>query len=145
MSTSQQEQADLYVDTFEMLGDWEEKYRFIIDLGRRLPPMDEADKTDASKVRGCLSSVWVVAAHRDVDGERVIDFVADSDSAIVKGLVAILHSLYSGRTAREILEFDIDALFERLDLARHLSMGRRNGLAEMVKRIRALAAEEAAA
>lgn len=145
MSESQQQQAELYVDTFEALGEWEEKYRFIIDLGRDMPPMDETDKVDGNKVKGCLSSVWLVASTREVDGTKVIDFVADSDSAIVKGLVAILHSLYSGQTVEDILTFDINALFERLDLARHLSMGRRNGVAEMVSRIRALAAEKAAA
>lgn len=144
MSSSQAEQAQLLIDTFEMLGDWEEKYRFIIDLGRQLPPMDESDKVDANKVRGCLSSVWLVAENHEENGECVVDFVADSDSAIVKGLVAILRSVYSGQTARDVLEFDIDGLFERLDLAGHLSMGRRNGLSEMVKRVKALAAEQAA-
>jgi cysteine desulfuration protein SufE len=143
MSSSQQEQAALLVETFEMLGDWEEKYRFIIDLGRQMPAMPDAQKTEENKVRGCLSSVWVVAESREEASEQVIEFVADSDSAIVRGLVAMLRTLYSGQTPRDILSFDIDALFERLDLGQHLSMGRRNGLSEMVRRIKVLAAEHA--
>jgi cysteine desulfuration protein SufE len=143
MSSSQQEQAALLVETFEMLGDWEEKYRFIIDLGRQMPAMPDAQKTEENKVRGCLSSVWVVAESREEASEQVIEFVADSDSAIVRGLVAMLRTLYSGQTPRDILSFDIDALFERLDLGQHLSMGRRNGLSEMVRRIKVLATEHA--
>lgn len=145
MTTSQAEQAQLLIDTFDMLGDWEERYRFIIDYGKKLPPMEEAEKTDANKVKGCLSSVWVVAHGRDEGGKRVVEFIADSDSAIVKGLVAMLHSVYSGQSAEDILGFDIDLLFAKLDLGQHLSMGRRNGLAEMVNRIKTLAAEQAAA
>jgi sulfur transfer protein SufE len=144
MSSHQTEQAQLLIDTFAMLGEWEDRYRFIIDLGRQMPPMEASAKVDENKVRGCLSSVWVVASSREENGERVVDFVADSDSAIVKGLVAILRQVYSGQTARDIIEFDIDGLFQRLDLAGHLSMGRRNGLAEMVTRVKALAAEQAA-
>ncbi len=145
MSASQQEQAATLIDTFEMLGDWEERYRFIIDLGRQMPALPESEKTDANKVNGCLSSVWLVAESRQDDGEQVIEFRADSDSAIVRGLVAMLRSVYSGQTPRDILAFDVDELFGKLDLAQHLSMGRRNGLSEMVKRIKTLAAEQAAA
>ena len=145
MSASQQEQAALLVDTFEMLGDWEERYRFIIDLGKQMPALPEAEKVDANKVKGCLSNVWLVAESREENGERVIEFVADSDSAIVRGLVSMLRSLYSGQTPRDILDFDIDELFARLDLAQHLSMGRRYGFSEMVNRIKVLAADHAAA
>lgn len=145
MTPNQHEQADLIVETFEMLGEWDEKYRFIIDLGRQMPPMDPADKTDATKVNGCLSSVWVVADSREVDGHTAIDFTADSDSAIVKGLVAILRMVYSGQTPQAIVSFDIDELFSKIDLGQHLSMGRRNGLSEMVRKIKSLAAEKAAA
>ncbi len=139
-----EEQAENLVETFELLGDWEDRYRFIIDLGRQMPSMDAADMTEDTKVKGCLSSVWLVARPRQHDGVTVIDFEADSDSAIVRGLVAMLAMVYSGQPPRKILEFDIDALFARLDLAQHLSMGRRNGLAEMVQRIKRLAAECAA-
>ncbi len=144
MSDSQQAQAAELIETFDMLGDWEEKYRFIIDLGRQMPTLPEEEKTDANKVSGCLSSVWVIARSAEADGEQVIEFLADSDSAIVRGLVAMLRSVYSGQTPRDIVAFDIDGLFERLQLGQHLSMGRRNGLSEMVRRIKTLAAAEAA-
>ena len=145
MSDSQQEQAQLLVDTFRMLGDWEERYRFLIDLGRRMPVMDERDKTDENKVEGCLSNVWMVAGARRDNGRSVVEFSADSDAAIVKGLVAMLRRIYSGQTPEAIMSFDIDALFNRLELGQHLSMGRRNGLSEMVRRIKVLATRLAAA
>ncbi len=139
MAEDQQEQAQLLIDTFEMLGSWEEKYRFLIDIGRQMPAMDDADKIAENMVRGCLSSVWMVADEKQVDGDQVIEFLADSDSAIVKGLIAMLRTLYSGQTPKAIVSFDIDDLFRRLDLGQHLSMGRRNGLSEMVQRIKVLA------
>ncbi len=139
MNSKQTEQAQLLVDTFEMLGDWEERYRFLIDLGREMPPMQESDKVETNKVNGCLSSVWIVADQVDRDGQQVIEFTADSDSAIVRGLIAMLHKVYSGQSPQAIIDFDVDGLFGHLDLGQHLSMGRRNGLSEMVKRIKVLA------
>ncbi len=136
---SAREAADELVETFELFDEWEDRYRFIIDLGRKLPPMEEGDKNETTRVRGCQSNVWMVAHARSEGNQRVIDFLADSDAAIVKGLIAILRRVYSGRPADEILAFDAEGLFERLDFGQHLTMGRRNGLFGMVQRIKALA------
>jgi len=127
---------DIY-DAFEFLDDWEERYRHLIEMGRALPALDEAEQTAANKVEGCMSQVWMVAM-QDESGR--FHFRADSDAHIVKGLVAILMVAYSGRTAAEIRAIDIDAVFARLGLAQHLSPNRRNGFFAMVGRIKALAA-----
>ncbi len=135
--------VDRIMQNFDVLTDWEDRYRYIIELGRKLPPFDEKYKVDDNLVRGCVSQVWLVTDVRDGD-PPVIEFRADSDAQIVKGLVAILLSLYSGRTAREILTADIRSIFEKLDLAKHLSINRANGFASMVKRIHELALATAA-
>lgn len=140
MSQKPQDHAAEIRDTFELLGEWEDRYKFLIDLGRELPEMDANEKTDANKVKGCMSSVWLVAEPEQHNDDTIVHFKADSDAAIVKGLVAMLHKIYSGQSARDILDYDIEELFQSLDLGQHLSMGRRNGLAEMVQRIRQLAA-----
>ena len=129
---------DRIMQNFDVLTDWEDRYRYIIELGRKLPPFDEEYKIDDNLVRGCVSQVWLVTDVRDGD-PPVIEFRADSDAQIVKGLVAILLSLYSGKTAREILTADIRSIFQKLDLAKHLSINRANGFASMVKRIHELA------
>ena len=134
---------DRIMQNFDVLTDWEDRYRYIIELGRKLPPFDEEYKVDDNLVRGCVSQVWLVTDVRDGD-PPVIEFRADSDAQIVKGLVAILLSLYSGKTAREILMADIRSIFQKLDLARHLSINRANGFASMVKRIHELALATAA-
>ena len=134
---------DRIMQNFDVLSDWEDRYRYIIELGRKLPPFDEKYKVDDNLVRGCVSQVWLVTDVRDGD-PPVIEFRADSDAQIVKGLVAILLSLYSGKTAREILMADIRSIFQKLDLARHLSINRANGFASMVKRIHELALATAA-
>ena len=134
---------DRIMQNFDVLTDWEDRYRYIIELGRKLPPFDEEYKVDDNLVRGCVSQVWLVTDVRDGD-PPVIEFRADSDAQIVKGLVAILLSLYSGKTAREILTADIRSIFQKLDLARHLSINRANGFAAMVKRIHELALATAA-
>ncbi|MDE2701327.1 MAG: SufE family protein [Gemmatimonadota bacterium] len=134
---------DRIMQNFDVLTDWEDRYRYIIELGRKLPPFDEEYKIDTNLVRGCVSQVWLVTDVRDGD-PPVIEFRADSDAQIVKGLVAILLSLYSGKTAREILTADIRSIFEKLDLSRHLSINRANGFASMVKRIHELALATAA-
>jgi sulfur transfer protein SufE len=139
--TQQQESAEDLVDAFEMFEEWEDRYRFLIDMGGKLPPMDASEKTDENRVHGCQSSVWLTAHPQQSNGECVIDFAADSDSSIVRGLIAILRSVYAGQKPDDILAFDINALFTRLGLDQHLSIGRRNGLAGMVKRIRELAAQ----
>ena len=127
---------------FEMLGDWEERYRHVIDLGRGLAPLTAAERGDANKVRGCASQVWLVTAHAP-DGR--LHFRGDSDAHIVRGLIAILLRLYSGRTPAEILGLDARAAFDRLDLTGHLSSQRSNGLFSMTERIRRDAAAGAAA
>ena len=134
---------DRIMQNFDILTDWEDRYRYIIELGRKLPSFDEKYKVDTNLVQGCVSRVWLVTDVRD--GEPpVIEFRADSDAQIVKGLVAILLSLYSGKTAREILTADIRSIFQKLELARHLSINRANGFASMVKRIHELALATAA-
>jgi sulfur transfer protein SufE len=140
MSSTQQEQAELLIETFEMFDDWEDRYGLLIDLGRKLPPMDPADKTEENRVHGCQSNVWMVARVRPDEDSTVIDFIADSDSSIVKGLIAVLSKLYSGQRAEDILSFDVEPVLEHLGLSQYLSMQRRNGLAGMVQRIKRLAA-----
>jgi cysteine desulfuration protein SufE len=124
-------------DEFEILGDWEERYRYVIELGRDLAPLSDAERSEDHKVRGCSSQVWLV---RDPgDGAR-LRFRGDSDAHIVRGLIAILLRLYSDRPAAEILAFDAPAAFAKLGLTGALSQQRANGLASMVERIRRQAA-----
>jgi len=120
-------------DEFEVLGDWEERYRYVIDLGRELEPLSDAERSDANKVRGCASQVWMVTEPQP-DGS--LRFRGDSDAHIVRGLIAVLLRLYSDRRPRDILDFDAKAAFDRLGLAGALSAQRSNGLASMVARIR---------
>lgn len=129
-------------DAFETLEDWEERYEYIIELGDQLPELPEEYHTREFKVEGCLSSVWLVPQVSERNGEKRIDFMADSDSLIVKGLVTLVLTIYSGRSPREILATDINAVFDRLGLKKHLSGTRRNGLNAMVKRIRGVAERE---
>jgi len=135
---------DELVDTFEMLGDWEERYRYLIELGRKLPPMPASDKTEANKVRGCMSQVWLTHEVEPGSPPR-LRFHGDSDAHIVKGLIAVLFELTSGRTPTEILGTDIASAFERLGLENHITMNRRNGFFAMVERIKAMAAATAGA
>ena len=118
---------------FDMLGDWEERYRYVIELGRELAPLSETERSEANKVRGCASQVWLVTQPQS-DGDLV--FRGDSDAHIVRGLIAVLLRLYSGRRPEEILAFDAKAAFGKLGLAGALSAQRSNGLASMVARIR---------
>lgn len=120
-------------DEFELLGDWEERYRYVIELGKELAPLSDAERSDDHKVRGCASQVWLVTA-RGPDG--ALTFRGDSDAHIVRGLIAILLRLYSGHAPAEILGFDIKTAFETLGLTGALSSQRSNGLASMVARIR---------
>jgi len=143
MSETQEKRADELADTFELFDEWEDRYAFLIDLGRKIPPLDEADRTEENRVHGCQSRVWMAARVRREGSENVIDFIADSDSAIVKGLIAVLQRVYSGQPAQDILDFDVEKLLERLGLNQHLTLGRRNGLHEMVQRIKRLAAAHA--
>ena len=118
---------------FELIGDWEDRYRYIIDLGRELKPLSQDERSEANKVRGCASQVWLTT-ERTADG--ALGFRGDSDAHIVRGLIAILLRLYSGRSPADILAFDARAAFERLGLAGALSAQRSNGLNSMVERIR---------
>jgi cysteine desulfuration protein SufE len=126
---------DTIRDSFAFFDDWEDRYRFIIELGRELPKMPEPLKIDANIVHGCQSRVWI--AHT-VDAGR-IQFTLDSDALIVRGLIAIVLAAFNNRTPAEILGYDIDALFAELDLLRHLSPTRGNGLAALVQRIQSIA------
>jgi len=121
-------------EEFDLLGDWEERYRYVIDLGKALEPLSDEERVEANKVRGCASQVWMVSAPQ-ADG--TLAFRGDSDAHIVRGLVAVLMRLYSGRSPRVILDFDIKAALDGLGLSGALSAQRSNGLASMVARIRA--------
>jgi cysteine desulfuration protein SufE len=128
---------DAISENFSVLDEWDDRYRYIIELGRTLKPLPEADHTEANKVRGCASQVWLTTAvHRDGAGGPVLTFCGDSDAHIVRGLIAILFALYSGKSASEILAIDPSELFERLGLREHLTPQRSNGLKSMVARIR---------
>ena len=121
-------------DTFSFFDSWEDKYRFVIDLGRDLPALDECDKLDANLIRGCQSQVWMVATYDK--NTNTLSLRIDSDAHIVRGLIAIVLTAYSKLSPAEILEFDIEGLFEELQLLQHLSPTRGNGLLAMVARIR---------
>jgi len=118
---------------FEVLGDWEERYRYVIDLGKTLAPLTDAERSDANKVRGCASQVWLVT---EPQADGTLRFRGDSDAHIVRGLIAILLRLFSGRAPGEIAAFDAEAAFESLGLKGALSQQRSNGLASMAARIR---------
>ena len=122
----------ILADEFDLLDDWEERYRYVIELGRELEPLSEGERNDINKVRGCASQVWLVTELRP-DG--TLKFRGDSDAHIVRGLIAILLRLYSGRTPAEILAFDAKAALDRLGLSEALSSQRSNGLKAMVARI----------
>ena len=127
---------DEIVSDFEFLDDWEDRYRYVIELGRKLPPLPEAARTEANKVRGCVSQVWLATSvHQDKSHPR-LSFVGDSDAHIVRGLIAILFALYSGKAADAILGIDANATLGRLHLKEHLTPQRSNGLLAMVERIR---------
>lgn len=128
---------DEILDNFEFLEDWDDRYRYLIELGRMLEPLPDEARTDANKVRGCVSQVWLETdIARKANGEAVISFRGDSDAHIVRGLVALAFAIYSGRTAKEIVATDALALFNKLGLGDHLTPQRSNGLRSMVERIR---------
>ncbi len=133
---------DDIIDDFALIDDWEERYRYVIELGRALPALSEDARTEANRVRGCASQVWLeTQVSRDASGEPLLIFRADSDAHIVRGLVAILLTLYSGengagKSARDVLASDAMGVFERLGLVEHLTPQRSNGVRSMVDRIR---------
>lgn len=123
------------IDNFSLFDDWEERYRYLIDLGRNLPPMDEELKTEESLVRGCTSKVWMVADTSD----GKLHFVADSDAHIVRGLIAFLFAAYQDQPLSEIKNIDIEGAFAKVGLDQNLSPNRRNGFFSMVEKIKLLA------
>ena len=134
-------------EDFSIIDEWEDRYRYVIELGRALPALDEAERIPSNKVQGCASQVWI-AVHEEKNGrEPRLSFTGDSDALIVKGLIAIIFRLFSGKPASEILATDAGALLDELGLREHLTPQRSNGVASMVKRIKsdAKAALESAA
>lgn len=131
--------AEELLDEFSLFDDWSEKYQYIIELGDELGELPEEYRVESNLVQGCQSNVWLVARTKDTS-PPVVEFLADSDSQIVRGLIAILVMLMSGRTAEEIQTMGVEQLFEKLELQRHLSRSRSNGLHSMIQRIRSLAA-----
>jgi cysteine desulfuration protein SufE len=133
-------------DNFALLDDWDDRYRYVIELGRTLDPMPESEHSQANKVQGCASQVWLSRQlARDGAGEPLLRYLGDSDAHIVRGLIAILLTLYSGRTPREVLATDALAVFDELGFREHLTPQRSNGLRAMVERIRSDAREALAA
>jgi cysteine desulfuration protein SufE len=128
---------DEIIDNFALLDEWDDRYRYVIELGRMLAPLDESARTDVNKVQGCTSQVWLdTTVHPDSGDGPVLEFAGDSDAHIVRGLIAILFAVYSGRPARDILSTDAVELFNRLGLREHLTPQRSNGFRSMVERIR---------
>ena len=129
---------DEIAENFALLDDWEDRYRYVIELGGGLAPLGDAERSPETKVRGCASQVWLVSrAEPGGANGPILHFRGDSDAHIVRGLIAILFAIYSGKAARDILRMDAEALFSRLGLRAHLTQQRSNGLASMVERIRA--------
>jgi cysteine desulfuration protein SufE len=128
---------DELIENFTLLEDWDDRYRYVIELGRGLPPLAEREHNDANKVQGCASQVWLATgvAGNGASGP-VLTFLGDSDAHIVRGLIAILFAIYSGKPARRILTTDAVALFEQMGLREHLTPQRSNGFRSMVERIR---------
>jgi cysteine desulfuration protein SufE len=127
---------DDIVADFEVIEDWEERYRYVIELGKGLPDLPEADHTEDNKVRGCASQVWLTTRIEPTpEGPRLV-FAGDSDAHIVKGLVAIMIAIFSGHTAREILTIDPEPIFTTISLRDHITPQRANGINAMIERMR---------
>lgn len=124
------------VEDFNLLDDWEDRYRYLIELGRTLEPLEEAAHNDRNKVLGCVSQVWLVTEVEAQAGEPMLSFRGDSDAHIVRGLVALVLAMYSGKPASEILATDAQPLFKELGLSAHLTPQRSNGVRSMVERIK---------
>jgi cysteine desulfuration protein SufE len=136
---------DEIIENFSLLEEWDDRYRYLIELGRALAPLDERDRTDANKVQGCASQVWLstklqpsssLPSPANGGGGPVLKFSGDSDAHIVRGLIAVLFAIYSGRHARDILSTDAIDVFNRIGLREHLTPQRSNGFRSMVDRIR---------
>ena len=132
-------------DTFDFLEDWEDRYRHVIELGKAMPPLEDAFRVPATKVDGCASQVWLLPTVEGKGAQAVFRFRGDSDAMIVRGLIAVLGALYNGLTVSEVLDVDAAGELGRLGLNDHLSAQRSNGLRAMIQRIRDIAAETSAA
>jgi cysteine desulfuration protein SufE len=137
---------DEILDNFSLLDNWDDRYRYVIELGRSLTPLPESERTETNKVQGCASQVWLSTRRQpDGDGGPTLSFIGDSDAHIVRGLIAILLTLYSGKPARDILATDAVEVFNQLGLREHLTPQRSNGFRSMVERIKSDAQEALAA
>jgi cysteine desulfuration protein SufE len=137
---------DMIIENFALLDEWDDRYRYLIELGRALAPLPEAARSEVNKVQGCASQVWLSKQFdRSAGDEPRLNYLGDSDAHIVRGLIAILLTLYSGQTPREILATDAIAVFDEFGFREHLTPQRSNGLRAMVERIRADAREALAA
>jgi cysteine desulfurase/selenocysteine lyase len=136
---SPQAAADELADVLEFLDDWPQRYQYILELGEGLPPLPDEYRTEANRVHGCQSTVFMTARKRPGTAD-VLEFLADSDADLVRGLIGLLERLYSGQRAAAVLAFDVERFFARVGLDQHLTLGRRNGLAAMVQRVRKFAA-----
>lgn len=125
---------------FEFLDEWEDRYRYVIELGRELPPLAPEEKTEATRVRGCASQVWLVVDAPADAAQGTLHFRGESDAHIVQGLIAILSAIYNGRPAKDVIDTDAVAIFNELGLSDHLTPQRSNGLNSMIERIRGEAA-----
>ena len=124
------------LENFAFLDDWEDRYRYVIELGKELDPLSESDRSAHNKVHGCASQVWLVTSIDDAEQPPRLTFTGDSDAHIVRGLVAIAIALFNNKTQSEILNTDADAVFEQLGLSEHLTAQRSNGLRALVDRIK---------
>lgn len=124
-------------EAFTLMDDWEDRYRFLIELGGQLPPMAEELKTESSEVRGCTSQVWMVMLPSK---ENKVDFLADSDAQIVRGLIAVLFAIYHGQPMEKVKDIDVDGIFDELGLSSHISPNRRSGFFSMVEKLKTLSA-----
>lgn len=141
MSSTASMTLDELIEEFDFLGDWEARCDFLIDLGFELPKLPDADKTEENRVHGCQSNVWLLASMNEKNDPATLEFIANSDAMIVNGLIAVLMIIYNGKSPQTILDTDVEEIFRRLELDRHLSPQRRNGLFGMVTRIRKIAAD----
>ncbi len=127
---------DEIIESFELFDDWEDKYRYLIDLGEALPELEEKYKSDNWKIKGCQSQVWLVPEFVEVDGKKYISFRGDSDAALVRGLIAIVLAIFEKCQLEEIVAKDVGSIFAQIGLEEHLSPSRRNGLLSMVDKIK---------
>jgi cysteine desulfuration protein SufE len=127
---------DEIIDNFSLMGDWEERYQYLISLSARLPVMEDSLKTETAKVKGCISQVWMLLGW---NAEGGLTMLADSDAQIVRGLVYVLRVMVEGKTAQEITSLDVSVVFSKLGLDTHLSPNRRNGFFSMVERVKGFA------